>query len=173
MVVNRGEDIGFTLQLVKSDGQSFEESATVTYRIFDASGTLELVSVQSATFNSTTKSYVDTLDVSVDWADQEVGSYLVVWSVSGTDDDFAPTYTEDLQISIDETKIDKILGLVHQNILIDNTTYDQFGNLESARVRIYSDSASVGTDTNVIATYLIESESTECGQFTTWSQQEI
>jgi len=173
MVVNRGEDIGFTLQLIKSDGVNVEDDATVSYRIFDASGILVLVSEQSTVFNSTTKSYIDTLDVSVLWADQEVGSYLVVWSVSDTDDDFAPIYTEDLQISIDETKIDKILGLVHQNILIDETIYDDFGNLESARVRIYSDSASVGTNNNIISTYLITSESTECGKFTTWSQEEI
>ena len=173
MVVNRGEDIGFTLQLIKSDGQSFEESATVTYRIFDASGTVELVSQQSATFNSTTKSYVDTLDVSVLWSDQEVGSYLIIWSVSDTDDDFSPIYTEDLQISIDETKIDKILGLVHQNILIDNTTYDEFQNLETARVRIYSDSASLGTASNVIASYRITAVSYDVGRFTTWTQEEI
>ena len=173
MVINRGEDIGFTLQLIKSDGQSVEENATVTYRIFDPTGSVELVSEQSTVFNSTTKSYIDTLVPSISWADQEVGSYLIVWSVSGTDDDFAETYTEDLQINIDETKIDKILGLVHQNILIDETGYDLHGNLSNARVRIYSDSVSVGTNNNIIATYEITSISTDTGKFTTWSQKEI
>lgn len=173
MVVNKGEDIGFTLQLIKSDGQNVEEDATVTYKILDASGTLELVSQQSTVFNSNTKSYVDTLDISVSWADQDIGSYLVVWSVSGTDDDFASTYTEDLQINIDETKIDKILGLVHQNILIDQTGYDSHGNLSNARVRIYTKSASVGTNNDVLATYQITSVSTATGKFTTWSQKEV
>lgn len=173
MVINRGEDIGFTLQLIKSDGLSVEENAIVTYRIFDPTGTVELVSEQSTVFNNTTKSYINTLVPSVSWIDQEVGSYLIVWSVSNTDDDFAPTYTEDLQINIDETKIDKILGLVHQNILIDQTGYDKYGNLSTARVRIYSNSVSVGTDSNVIATYQIASVSTETGKFTTWTQREI
>jgi hypothetical protein len=173
MVVNRGENIGMTLQLIKSDGVSAEENATVTYRIFDDTGTVELVSEQSTAYSTTTRSYIDTLDLSISWIDQEVGSYLIVWSVSNTDDEFAPTYTEDLQINIDKTKIDKILGLVHQNILIDQTGYDLHGNLSSARVRIYSNSASVGSDSNVLATYQILSVSTETGKFTTWRQQEV
>ena len=171
MVVNKGENIGLTLQLVKSDGQSVEEEATVTYQIFDSTVTVELVS-GSTTFNSSSNSYIDTLVPSVSWIDQEVGSYLIVWSVSDTDDDFTPTYTEDLQISIDKTKVDKILGLVHQNILIDQTVYDEYGNLESARLRIYEDSASVGTNNNVISTYQITSASTQMGRFTTWQQVE-
>ena len=99
MIIDKGENIGLTLQLIKSDGVSVEESATVTYRIFDSTGITEIVSEQTATFNATTKSYIDTLDPSVLWADQEGGSYLIIWSVSDTDDDFAPVYTEDLQIS--------------------------------------------------------------------------
>jgi len=40
----------------------------------------------------------------------------------------------------------------------------------SARVRIYSDAASVGTSNNVIETYRITADGTECGQFTFWKQ---
>jgi len=173
MVVNKGENIGMTLQLIKSDGQNVEENAIVIYKIFDASGTLELVSEQSTIFNNITKSYIDTLNPSISWIDQEVGSYLVVWYVSDTEDDFAPIYTEGLQINIDKTKIDKILGLVHQNILIDQTEYDDYGNLTTARVRIYKDSSSIGTDNNILATYELESTNTECGRFTTWEQKEV
>ncbi|MBY9000886.1 MAG: hypothetical protein KGD64_08240 [Candidatus Heimdallarchaeota archaeon] len=172
MVINKGEDIGLTLQLIKSDGQNVEENAIVTYRIFDPTATVELVSEQTTVFNNTTKSYINNLIPSISWTDQEVGSYLIVWSVSNTDDDFAPTYTEDLQVNIDKTKIDKILGLVHQNILIDQTGYDIHGNLSNARIRIYSDSVSVGTGNNIIATYEIVSVSTETGKFTTWTQKE-
>jgi len=172
VVVNKGENIGLTLQLVKSDGQSVEEDATITYQIFDSTVTVELAS-GSAVFNSTTKSYIDTLVPSISWTDQEVGSYLIIWSVSDTDDDFAPIYTEDLQISIDKTKIDKILGLVHQNILIDQAVYDDYGNLSDARLRIYEDSASVGTNSNVLATYQITAISTQMGRFATWKQVEI
>lgn len=173
MVVNKGENIGMTLQLIKSDGMSVEENATVTYKILDDTGTVEVVSEQTTVYNTTTKSYIDTLISSVLWADQEVGSYLILWSVSNTDDDFNDTYTEDLQINIDKTKIDKILGLVHQNIYIDQTGYDIHGNLSSARVRIYEDSASVGSGNNIIGTYIITSTSTETGKFTTWSQEEV
>ena len=173
MVVNKGENIGMTLQLIKSDGMSVEENAIVTYKILDDTGTVEVVSEQTTAYNTTTKSYIDTLIPSVSWTGQEVGSYLILWSVSNTDDDFNDTYTEDLQINIDETKIDKILGLVHQNILIDQTGYDEHGNLASARVRIYSDSVSVGSNNNVISTYQITAVSTDVGKFTTWVQEEI
>ena len=173
MVVNKGENIGLTLQLIKSDGINVEETAIVTYRIFDGTGTIELVSEQTAIFSTTTKSYIDTLDPSVLWTDQEVGSYLVVWSVTNTDDDFNDIYTEDLQINIDKTKIDKILGLVHQNILIDETEYDDWGNLESARVRLYSVSGSIGTVNDILATYQITSVSSDAGKFTHWEQVEV
>lgn len=62
------------------------------------------------------------------------------------------------------------LGLSHSNMLIDDTIYDEHGNLISARVRIYSDAASVGTNNNVIDTYRIEADGTQCGQFSYWKQ---
>jgi len=64
----------------------------------------------------------------------------------------------------------RTLGLVHHNFYIDQTTYDEYGNMISARVRIYSDSVSVGTDLNVIETYMITSDGTECGKFNYWAQ---
>jgi hypothetical protein len=100
MVVNKGENIGLTLQLIKSNGTSVEETATITYKILDNTGTIENVSEQTTTYNSDTKSYVDSLVPSASWSTQNVGSYLIVWSVSNTDDDFNDTYTEDLQVNI-------------------------------------------------------------------------
>ena len=172
MVVNKGENIGLTLQLIKSNGKSVEETATVTYKIFDDTGTIENVSEQTTMYNSDTKSYVDSLVPSASWLDQNVGSYLIVWSVSNTNDDFNDTYTEDLQVNIDKDKIDKILGLVHQNIYIDNTKFDRNGNMYSARLRIYSDSSSVGTTMNVLATYQITAQTTGIGKFSYWKQVE-
>ena len=64
----------------------------------------------------------------------------------------------------------KTLGLVHHNIYIDNAEYDDLRNMTAARVRIYSDAASVGTDSNVVETYRIEAESLDAGQFTYWKQ---
>lgn len=64
----------------------------------------------------------------------------------------------------------RTLGLVHHNMYIDNPTYDEFGNMVAARVRIYSDAASVGTNSNVIESYLITADGTACGQFDYWQQ---
>lgn len=80
-------------------------------------------------------------------------------------------YEADFDTLTDEHK--KILGLVHQNISIDQTEYDEYGNLSSARLRIYTDSVSVGTSNNVISTYQITVVSTQMGRFTTWQQIEI
>jgi hypothetical protein len=69
--------------------------------------------------------------------------------------------------------LDRIMGLVHQNMYIDEPTYDSDGNLVGARVRIYSDSASVGTLANIIATYQITSNGLGPGKFSYWQQVEI
>jgi hypothetical protein len=66
--------------------------------------------------------------------------------------------------------VEKALGLSRHNMYIDDPTYDEHGNMISARVRTYSDAASVGTSSNVIETYRIEADGTECGQFTYWKQ---
>ena len=52
----------------------------------------------------------------------------------------------------------RMLGLMQENYYLDETIYDDANNLTSGRIRIYSDSISVGTDNNVIATYNVESE---------------
>lgn len=67
----------------------------------------------------------------------------------------------------------RALGLMHENIFIDQPGYDINSNLISARVRIYSDSASVGTANNVIGTYQITSDGTGRGQFANWKQVKV
>jgi hypothetical protein len=54
--------------------------------------------------------------------------------------------------------LQKILGLVQENFSVDNTIYDENNNLTSSRVRIYTDSSSVGTNNNVLETYLMTAE---------------
>jgi hypothetical protein len=73
----------------------------------------------------------------------------------------------------DEPKAKRLLGLLHENISIDQPVYDEHGNLSGARVRIYSEAGSVGTDSDVLATYTITAPSTAPGQFTTWNQVKI
>jgi len=53
------------------------------------------------------------------------------------------------------TMITRILGLVQEDFYLDNTIYDGNNNMLSGRIRIYSDSSSVGTSNNVIDTYNI------------------
>ena len=82
--------------------------------------------------------------------------------------DDVQVYTSDF--SAIAADVQKTLGLVHHNFYIDDPTYDESGNMIAARIRIYSDAASVGTASNVIETYRIEVDATECGQFTYWKQ---
>ena len=51
-------------------------------------------------------------------------------------------------------KLDTILGLNQENFFVDNTTYSG-GNMTDARIRIYSVAGSVGTASDVIATYTV------------------
>ena len=65
----------------------------------------------------------------------------------------------------------KVLGLVHQNIQIDQTQYDQDGNLISARIRLWEEGANVGSDiVTPLATYIMSCGSNGAGKFTYWKQ---
>jgi hypothetical protein len=168
MKVNKNENIILNIQLIKSDGISVETSASVAYKILDSSGTNEVVSSQSASYNSTTESYTGTLVPSASWTNQVVGSYLVVWSVTNTTE-FNSVYTEDLEIGIANNDIQRILGLVHQNCEIYDTRFDSFGNMKKAKMRIFNDS----NKTSVLANYQITAVPSGPGKFTTWEQIEI
>ena len=68
----------------------------------------------------------------------------------------------------------QMAGLLHSNIFIDNPVYDSAFNLIGGRVRIYSNSTSVGTNNDIIGTYQITSNTNNVpGKFITWSQQEV
>jgi len=69
--------------------------------------------------------------------------------------------------------VSRILGLVHENVYIDTTVYDANNNLTSARLRIYSDAASVGTTSNVIGTYTITVTASGVGKFTNWKMVKV
>jgi len=82
---------------------------------------------------------------------------------------------DEIDLEIDNILVDqrRLLGLAHQNICIDETEYDEHDNLISARVRIYSDSSSVGTNYNIVGTYQITSESDGICKFKTWKQVRV
>lgn len=69
--------------------------------------------------------------------------------------------------------LQRIIGLVHENIYIDNPVYDGDNNLTSARLRIYSNPSDVGTTNGIIGTYQITSPGDGAGRFTIWKQVKI
>ena len=80
-------------------------------------------------------------------------------------------YYEDINTVLSNNSLlQRIVGLLHENIYIDLPIYDENNNLVSSRVRIYSNNTSVGTDNDVIGTYLISSSGSGSGKFTNWSQ---
>lgn len=84
-------------------------------------------------------------------------------------------YTAEQYMYLNNEYLKRLLGLTHENIYIDNPSYDVNSNLVSARVRIYSDSASVGTSNNIIGTYQISSDTTGQGpgKFNNWRQVKV
>lgn len=168
---SKDHKISINLTLVNNDG-SPEENATVNYKIYDDSNTLQL-SGNSVTFNEQLGSYIDIIDPSTDWTTQEEGLYYIKWEISNTTEDYPSVATEEMYIEDYNNKLDRLLGLSHENTSIDQTVFDQYGNLESARLRIYSDAASVGTDSNVIAEYEINANTTDIGRFGSWTQKRV
>jgi len=186
----KGQNIPLTLQLIKADLTS-EDSATITYEIYDNDLSTILVSSQSAIWNSSFNCYFDELDVSTNWLNQADGNFILRWNISDTNL-FAEKIIENVCIysssinidstsSIDviqinekldfiQTDIKRTLGLMHENIHIDLPNYDDDNNLIGARLRIYSAPDRVGTDIDVIGEYNITSIADGPGKFTTWQQ---
>jgi hypothetical protein len=67
----------------------------------------------------------------------------------------------DADMTIIKDNVERALGLVQENYYIDNTSYVTYNGIKlmtAGRMRIYSDSVSVGTGNNVIATYNITTD---------------
>jgi len=103
-----------------------------------------------------------------------VGLIEDVSVVQDTIDDIE-TKTISLSGDIVNTSLDikRVLGLVHDNVSLDQTTYDRFYNMKTARMRIYNNPDSIGTDNDVIGEYKIESNSDRRGTFINWKQTRI
>lgn len=71
----------------------------------------------------------------------------------------------DARMTTVQESLTRILGLTQENQFID-TTVHAGENLVSARLRLYSDAASVGTDLNVTDTYTITASYTAAGMET-------
>jgi len=56
------------------------------------------------------------------------------------------------------TLLERILGMVQENFFIDNTTYNAQHMLTESRIRLYTNSGSVGTANDILATYDMTAE---------------
>jgi len=107
-----------------------------------------------------TDGFISTVNITDSVWDEQSSGHVA----SGSFGDILNTSSADLK---------RILGLMHENIYIDNPVYDSDNNLTSARVRIYSVPGSVGTTNDIIGTYTISAPSTAPGKFTSWSQIKV
>lgn len=76
-------------------------------------------------------------------------------------------------MTIVQADLKRVLGLMHENIFIDNPIYDGNNNMIGARIRIYSNPASTGSSNNIIGTYEITVTPDGPGRFTEWKQIKI
>jgi hypothetical protein len=81
--------------------------------------------------------------------------------------------TNETDNSVIDDKVEKILGLVHHNIYIDEPEYDKYDNMTSSRLRIYSNPNSVGSNANVISSYRVTSVGIDNGKFSMWKQVQL
>lgn len=165
-VINRPAEEHFTVVDSDSNLISGIDGTAFTVYVYNPAGVDVTASVNGSftELGNGSYKYIFTPNVSGVWYNVVTHPTYFPW---GKTDDIV-VHNADLTDIYDAVK--KTIGLVHENFYIDESVYDEFGNMVSGRVRIYSDSASVGTNNNVIDTYRIEASATACGQFTFWKQ---
>lgn len=131
---SKGQKISLNLTLINNDG-SPESNANISYEVYDDNNVI--LSNNNLSFNKQLGSYVDIIDPDTDWIDQKEGIYHIKWYINNTIEDYPENVVENLYIERYDEKLDKILGLVHQNIFIDETEYDEEKNMTRARLTIY------------------------------------
>jgi len=168
-VINQTVDEHFTVSDKNGNLISGIDSSEFTVYVYNPSGTdvTNLVSGSFSELGDGNYKYTFTPNVNGTWYINLVHPTYFPWG-KNDDDQF---YDNDLS-SIYQSVI-RTLGLVHHNIYIDNPVYDEHGNMVTSRVRIYSNASSVGTDNDVIETYLIQADGTACGQFSYWRQVSV
>lgn len=167
LTYSKGQKISLNLSLVLSDGTN-DKDAVVWYEFYDS--TKQLLFTNSVSFDPILEAFIDVVNP---WVNQKDGIHYVKWFVANTKEDFPRFVVEEIYIDTIEEKVSKILGLVHENIVIDNADYDNYDNLVSARLRIYSDPTSIGTENNLLGTYKISAQPNGAGKFLFWKQEAI
>jgi hypothetical protein len=59
------------------------------------------------------------------------------------------------QVGANGALLGRALGLLGENQYLDQVVADSLGRMTAGRMRLYTDAASVGTDSDVLATYAI------------------
>ena len=116
-----------------------------TFKLFDPTGTEVSATVIPVVTELTNGHY------KVEFTPTSVGT----WALTIFHATYFPSGLSGVHNCTDRTaSLARILGLTQENFCLDTQVYVN-GQLTSARMRIYSDGASVGTVSNVIATYTI------------------
>ena len=153
------------------------ENKTITFKILDSDGTV-LTDWSDGIVDGDDDTYITSGDV-VELGEGEYGlsfefrtaftGFIRIKAVeSGVDDLIASEPITVVSNYLSDIK--RLLGLNYENVYIDTPVYDAYNNLTSARMRAYSVAASVGTDSNVIATYTITAVASGVNRFTTCRQ---
>lgn len=109
------------------------------------------------------KSYIFFVDANTDEVDNRYQT-----SINENFYDDIKSLTDPIQ-----NDLKRALGLLHENFYIDNPIYDSNNNLIGARVRIYSNALSVGTNNNVIGEDEITVQGDGPGKFPYWKQVKV
>lgn len=72
------------------------------------------------------------------------------------------------QLTVQDTNLSYILGLVQSNFRMTNQSYDGNGNMTSATITIYPTAADVDAQTNAIASYAVSATYGGTGQLTNY-----
>ena len=123
----KGQNIPLTLQLIKTD-LTYEDSATITYEIYDNDLSTILVSTQPAIWNSTFNCYFDELDISVNWVNQLDGNFILRWNISDTIF-FPEMMIEDVCIINDPSDVGDIADAVWDELHDSHNNPKSFGYL--------------------------------------------
>lgn len=123
--------------------------------LVQANFTIQLLRNEGATAESVTITEKGAGYYWIDFTPTGVGTYSLLitnatYNTLGWTTDYKVT-----TYSIDDigTVLARAIGLMQENTYIDNQVYDINNHLVSARIRTYTNAASVGTGSNVLATY--------------------
>lgn len=144
---------------------TFEDGQYAVNLVGANNNILDVANVNSVSLRSSNSAGLVTVDSGAgDWTETEKSMIRHRLGVDGALS--APTVDPSLIDSI-ETLIQEIAGLSQKNYYLDNAIYDTYQGqklLTSGRIRIYSNSGSVGTDNDVLLTLNIVG---------TWSNDEL